>query len=497
MESFRNISLKNKLTLIQISTAIIAVLMCCGIFVYNDIATFKKSSVNTKYSLAEIVGENSIAPLEFNDKVAANEILLHFNSIPSVLNAALLDKTGKVFARYDKRGEENFSFPIPSGKSLIVDKSSYKIFIVSYRIFQEKDLIGTVMLRAEISDYDAIVYDYIKIAIIILLISVLLAFLISNSFQRIVTKPLLSLVSKIKEVTETGNYSVRSTLNGEDEIGILSKGFNSMLSQIEKAENNLKDINLGLEKRVKERTLELEALNKDLLAKSEELKASNEELEQFAYVASHDLQEPLRSISNFVGLLEESYSGKKDESTELFFKFITTATVKMQNLIKDLLDYSRVGRNISFTPVDCNEILKDTLSGLDSSIKESQATISSDILPVLSGNETELKRLFQNLISNALKFRKKDVAPEISISCEEKDTEYLFAIKDNGIGIEEKYIPKLFVIFQRLHSAEEYPGTGIGLTSCKKIVTLHKGKIWIKSKPGEGTTFYFTIRKNL
>jgi light-regulated signal transduction histidine kinase (bacteriophytochrome) len=370
-------------------------------------------------------------------------------------------------------------------------------FMVRYQIFQDKDFIGTVMLRAEITDFNRIIYDYIKIAILVLLVSVFLSFVIANFFRRIITRPLLSLVTKTREVTETGNYSIRSDLNGKDEIGVLSEGFNNMLSQIEKAENTLKEINIDLEKRVKERTLELETANRDLQAKSEELSASNEELERFAYVASHDLQEPLRSISNFVGLLEETYPGKTDENTALFFTFIKTATLKMQNLIKDLLEYSRVGRNISFTTVDCNEILKDTLSGLDSSIKENNAKITSSRLPVLSGNETELKRLFQNLISNALKFRKKEVTPEITISFEEKDSEYLFTIKDNGIGIEEQYIPKLFVIFQRLHSAEEYPGTGIGLTSCKKIVTLHKGKIWIESKLDEGTTFYFTIRKNL
>ena len=167
----------------------------------------------------------------------------------------------------------------------------------------------------------------------------------------------------------------------------------------------------------------------------------------------------------------------------------------MQNLIKDLLDFSRVGRNMSVAVVDCNKILKEILADLDLSIQESNAKITSDLLPVLSGNETELKRLFLNLISNAIKFRPKDRTPEIAITVEAKDTEYLFAIKDNGIGIKEQFIPKLFVIFQRLNRVEEYPGTGIGLATCKKIVTLHNGKIWIESKWGEGTTFYFTLPK--
>ena len=228
---------------------------------------------------------------------------------------------------------------------------------------------------------------------------------------------------------------------------------------------------------------------------SEELARSNQDLEQFAYVASHDLQEPLRTIDNFVGLLDKKYSKQTDKETTQYFKFIVNATSKMQNLIKDLLEFSRVGKNMLFTIVDCNKVLQEVIADLDISIKESNAKIITATLPVLQGNETELKRLFQNLISNAIKFHKKNVFPEISITVEEKEKEYLFAIKDNGIGIEEKYMNKLFIIFQRLHSAEEYPGTGIGLATCKKIVTMHGGKIWLESKVGEGSTFYFTLPK--
>ncbi|HET6555831.1 MAG TPA: CHASE sensor domain-containing protein [Prolixibacteraceae bacterium] len=252
MASIKNISIKKKLILIQVATGTIAVLICCIIFVYNDIITFKKSSVSNNYSIAEIVGENSIAPLEFNDMAAANEILLNFKNNTTILNATLLDKEGKEFAKYDKKGEENYSFPLPSsGTSVPMDSFFEQKFIVTYQIFQDKELIGTVMLRAEITDFNTIVYNYIKTALIVLIVSVLLAFLISNLFQRIITKRLLSLVAKTKEVTETGNYSIRSSVIGTDEIEVLSEGFNTMLDQIEKAEKTLKEINMGLEKRVK------------------------------------------------------------------------------------------------------------------------------------------------------------------------------------------------------------------------------------------------------
>ncbi|OFY85891.1 MAG: hypothetical protein A3F72_08135 [Bacteroidetes bacterium RIFCSPLOWO2_12_FULL_35_15] len=232
-----------------------------------------------------------------------------------------------------------------------------------------------------------------------------------------------------------------------------------------------------------------------LKQKSEELVHINNELEQFVYMASHDLQEPLRTISSFVELIDEQYSEKLDNDANQYLQFIVTATSKMQNLIKDLLDYSKVARNITFAIVDCNNILKEVIAEMGASIKESNAKITYAILPILKGNDIKLKQLFQNLLSNAIKFRKKNTTPEIKITVEEKDNEYLFCIKDNGIGIDEQYFEKLFIIFQRLNNASDYPGTGIGLATCKKIVALHNGKIWLKSKLGEGSTFYFTISK--
>jgi len=226
-----------------------------------------------------------------------------------------------------------------------------------------------------------------------------------------------------------------------------------------------------------------------------ELEMKNKELEQFAYVASHDLQEPLRTVSNYIGLLKEKYSGTGDEDTDRHLAFITNATSKMQSLIKDLLELSRIGRNAVHVLVDCNEVLKSVLAENELFIKENNAEITTTDLPVVLGNEMELKQLFQNLIGNAIKFRKKDVAPKISVTVHERATEYLFAIKDNGIGIDEKYTEKIFIIFQRLHNVTEYPGTGIGLATCNKIVMLHNGKIWVESKLGEGSTFYFTIAK--
>lgn len=249
------------------------------------------------------------------------------------------------------------------------------------------------------------------------------------------------------------------------------------------------------ERKHSEETIKL--LNKELADRNEKLAFSNKELEQFVYIASHDLQEPLRTISNFVGLIEKKYSGTTDKDAMQYLGFIVDAAGRMKNLIKDLLDLARIGTNVTFTMIDCNEVFKEVMANMAASIKESNAKITVATLPVLKGNTSELKQVFQNLISNAIKFHKKNVIPEINITVEDKNTEYLFAVQDNGIGIEEQSINKLFVIFQRLNTATEYQGTGIGLATCQKIVALHHGKIWVESKFGEGSTFYFTLPKEI
>jgi len=226
---------------------------------------------------------------------------------------------------------------------------------------------------------------------------------------------------------------------------------------------------------------------------NKELERKNRELEQFAYVASHDLQEPLRTTSSFVSLLQEQYYGKFDAKADKYFTYIQQASDRMKVLIKDLLDYSRIGSKKELERVDCNKTLNEVLADLGAAINDANADIDYKPLPVVSGYPTEIKQLFQNLIINAIKFRKKDTFPQMKISAEKIDGHWEFAFKDNGIGIEKKHSEKIFHIFQRLHTRAEYEGSGIGLSHCKKIVELHKGKIWVESMPGEGSTFNFTL----
>jgi PAS domain S-box-containing protein len=225
-----------------------------------------------------------------------------------------------------------------------------------------------------------------------------------------------------------------------------------------------------------------------------ELTRSNEELEQFAYVASHDLQEPLRMITSYVQLLASRYKDKLDEDANDFIDFAVDGSNRMRILINSLLEYSRVNRIKPFENIEPEKLLEDVLQNLKDQIKENNAVIKIDALPDIYGDPVLIGQLFQNLIGNAIKFRRGE-DPHITISCKKENNEYLFSVKDNGIGIQQEYKEKIFIIFQRLHAKEKYPGTGIGLAICKKIVERHNGKIWFESEINKGSTFYFTIKK--
>lgn len=239
---------------------------------------------------------------------------------------------------------------------------------------------------------------------------------------------------------------------------------------------------------------ELNELKATLNRNLEELKRSNEDLQQFAYVCSHDLQEPLRVISNYSQLLAKRYSNKVlDNNAQEFIDITIDAAKRMQGLISDLLIYSRVeSKPKEFETVDCNLVLKNALANLKLIIQETGATIDIKPLPLIKADASQLQQLFQNLISNALKFRS-DKAPIVSITCQSNTKEHVFAIKDNGIGLDTKYADRIFTMFQRLHAREAYPGSGIGLAICKKITERHGGQIWVESNQNQGSTFYLAL----
>jgi len=230
---------------------------------------------------------------------------------------------------------------------------------------------------------------------------------------------------------------------------------------------------------------------------SKKIEAKNKELEQFTYIASHDLQEPLNTIISFLELIENSAERELTELERESFQFINQASTRMRELIKGLLDYGRLGKKAELKELNSKLLIQSVCMDLDYLISKSNANITLDELPKIIAFETELRLLFQNLISNAIKFMDPNKTPKISISSTYCNGYHKFTVKDNGIGIDPKYSEKIFTIFQRLHGRDEYEGTGIGLAHCRKIVELHNGEIWVESEVGEGSTFFFTINTNM
>lgn len=229
---------------------------------------------------------------------------------------------------------------------------------------------------------------------------------------------------------------------------------------------------------------------------TQELARSNDELEQFAWVASHDLQEPLRMVASYTQLLSKRYKGKLDADADEFIAFAVDGATRMRRLINALLELSRVGtRGKDFEATDCEAVYNRTLVDLEALVEDSGALVTHDRLPTVMGDATQLGQLFQNLIANAIKFRS-DKQLTVHVGAERRDGHWVFCVRDNGIGIDPEYAERIFVVFQRLHGKGDRPGTGIGLAICKKIVQLHGGRIWVASLPDEGASFYFTLPVN-
>ena len=268
--------------------------------------------------------------------------------------------------------------------------------------------------------------------------------------------------------------------------------------------NSLKDVFVFKAEEYRQQKEMLEQLNerlrKEVAARERAqrlLETSNAELERFAYVASHDLQEPLRATANFTSLLKKRYEGELDERAQRYIRFIVDGTARMQTLINDILTFSRLQtKERTLRDVDTHELMREVEQNLQIAIKENQAKITYQALPTVCGDPKQLTQVFQNLVGNAIKYHGKR-SPEIYIRGEEKEDVWQFSVRDNGIGIEPEYFDRIFVIFQRLHTSREYEGTGVGLAICKRIVERHQGTIWLTSEPGQGTTFYFTIDKHL
>ncbi|WP_017616144.1 HAMP domain-containing histidine kinase [Nocardiopsis salina] len=312
----------------------------------------------------------------------------------------------------------------------------------------------------------------VALLVLVGLVVVFLSVFLWVMLQQWVLRPLEELAGHMRQVSE-GYYAHRISLHGPPEIVRLGQDVDSMRERIVQ---DLDEVAFARRK--------LQEQSRLLESQTEELRRSNLELEQFAYVASHDLQEPLRKIASFVQLLQRRYQGRLDDRADSYIVFAVEGAKRMQTLINDLLAFSRVGRTKNFAPVDLDVAFTDSLVSLSARLEEAEAEVTGDRMPTVEGDRTLLTQVFFNLVGNAVKFRGQD-PPRVHVGVRREGDEWIFCCTDNGIGIEPQYADRIFVIFQRLHTRDKYSGTGIGLSMCKKIVEFHGGRIWLDTTERE------------
>lgn len=338
--------------------------------------------------------------------------------------------------------------------------------------------------------------ETVRFILLVFLASMIGALALAASISRFLSRPIVELAFAAERLAK-GDLSSQVNIHASGEVKMLVESFNRMtedLRRLMSKERELADAATASAEAERSRARELERLKEQLIEKAQELERSNYDLQQFAYVASHDLQEPLRMVASYMQLLERRYQSKLDTEAKEFIAYAVGGVTRMRTLINDLLEYSRVGtRGKAFERMDSSAIVDQALANLQVSIGEAGAVVTHEDLPSIMGDSLQLSQVFQNLIGNAIKYRRKELSPAIHISAAHEDHAWVFSVRDNGIGIEPQYADRVFVIFQRLHTTVEYPGTGIGLAICKKIIERHGGRIWVESNPGQGATFRFTI----
>ncbi len=488
MRLLKRVSIHRKLTLIGLATSACSLMLACAALFTYEVSSFKKAMVQRLTTQAEIAAFNAGSAVLFGDRTAAILTLAALRSEPHMISATIFDAAGSIFVDDRRVGDSSEAIGLDDSG----DARSYSFYENELRLSEpilvDGKKVGTLWLRSDTGELEERAANLAFIAGLVLLATLFIAHVVYSKLQRSISKPLLQLAEQARAVTIDKDFSVRTHSESEDEIGDLVSSFNDMLSEIERREAELERQTRELQEEVAAR---VEA-QRELAAHADELVRSNRELENFAYVASHDLQEPLRMVASYTQLLAEEYRGKLGEEADEYIGFAVGGATRMQALIQALLAYSRISTvDDRKTTVDADEILATVIGDLSAVIAESGARVVTHPLPSVVTDPSRLAQVLQNLISNAIKYRRG--APVIEVDARQDEDQWVFSVKDNGIGIESRYSDRVFLMFQRLHTQSEYEGTGIGLALCKRIVERQDGKIWLESEPGSGSTFFFTI----
>ena len=482
-------SIQQKLTFIIVLTSCLALLIASIAFLGFDYYKFKQTRIQELQTLAEVIGGNSAAAIDFSDSDTAMEILSMLRALPQIDRAALYSSDKHLLAKYQRNtGDSEWNPPEPSNTGPTFEKQ----FLGLISAINNSDrLIGYIYLHADLAAEKSRWQRYLVILAGLVIVSLGIALVVGARMQQSISTPIKTLATAATSVSQGKDYSVRIDPQGMDEFRLLINAFNDMLDKIAERENQrdhaeqeLRDHRDHLEELVQQRTAALEA--------------SNKELEAFSYSVSHDLRAPLRSIHGFSQILLDDYHDKLDAQGMDYLKRVQSAAVNMANLIDDLLQLARITRsgfvcqkvNISIIAAHTIEKLKQ-----EEPARAVKLHIQNDL--VVYGDQNLLSVALDNLLGNAWKYTSKTGAAEIDFGqIHSQNGHHVFFVKDNGAGFDMKYVEKIFAAFQRLHTPDEFPGTGIGLATVQRIIDRHRGKIWAESEVGKGTTIFFTLDTN-
>lgn len=471
---FRDAPIRRKLMTMTLVPSGVVLLLTCAAFIGYEFATFRRTSIQQLTTLGQIIAAESTGAMAFDNQRDATEILAALQADRQVVAAGLYDAQGRLFSRYPADAPDSLfpATPPPDGFRFV---EGHLVNCTPVVQVKGSERFGTLYLR---SDMEAI-YERLRlyggIAFLVILGSSVVAYLLSRALQRQISRPVQALAETARAVSDRRDYSVRASKQADDELGLLTDAFNQMLAQIEQQ-------NAELEKRVRERTAELES--------------ANDELEAFCSSAAHDLRTPLRAITGFTDVLLDQRGGELPAEARRYVSLIRAGSSQMSQLIQDLLSFSRLGRQeLARQTVDLERLAHDVLRELEGEFRHRRVEVRIGGLPEVEGDAALLRVVLINLLSNALKYSRarNPAVVTVGVVADPAGSDPVIFVRDNGVGFDMNNAEKLFGLFQRLHHAYEFEGTGVGLATVRRIVERHGGRIWAEAAPDSGATFFFTL----
>ncbi|HEV8380824.1 MAG TPA: ATP-binding protein [Gemmatimonadales bacterium] len=490
--SMRDWPIKRKLTAILLLISGLVLLLTSAAFVTYEVVTNRQTIKIHLATRSRILAANSTAALAFANEADARELLAALKYDPHMVAAALYGQDGRVLATYPAAAAADLVPAAPEPDGYRFERGRLVAFTP---VAQEgNQRLGTLYVASDTKAVSDALRLSVVIAIVVLAIALLAAYALAAALQGRISAPILALAETATAASTRQDYSLRAPKFGEDELGTLTDAFNQMLGRIEEQKKELQQHATRLEQRVAERTQELEHRNEALRRNAAELLAANTELDAFAYSVSHDLRAPLRSIDGFSQVLLEDFATQLGDAGRNSLQRVRAASQRMATLIDDLLKLARVTRAEMRTErVDLSALARDIVADIHRASPDRRVEFA--IAPGLEadGDARLLRVVLDNLLRNGWKYTAKRPQPRVDFTAVEENGDRVFVVKDNGAGFDMRYADKLFGVFQRLHSAAEFEGTGVGLATVRRIINRHGGRIWAEGAVDQGAAFYFTL----